>query len=102
MIIIKNNIIPFKGFKAITLWPFIFVRKGLSFGEIDLNHERIHGRQQLELALIGFYLIYFIEWIAKGYDYISFEIEAYKNEKNLDYLKNRKHYSMWKTKQATS
>jgi hypothetical protein len=43
MIIVKNNIIPFKGYKAITLWPFIFVRKECSFDEIDLNHELIHG-----------------------------------------------------------
>ena len=102
MITIKNSIIPFGRFKAITLWPFIFVKKGNRFNEVDLNHEKIHGKQQLELALIGFYLIYFIEWVAKGYRYVSFEREAYNNETNLDYLKNRKHYSMWKTKQAIS
>lgn len=96
MVIIKNNIIPFKGFKAITLWPFIFVRKGCSFNEIDLNHENIHGKQQLELLIIPFYIIYLIEWIIKGYRNISFEKEAYSNEYNLDYLKNRKHFSMWK------
>jgi hypothetical protein len=44
MLIIHNKLIPFKGFKAITLWPFIFVRKECSFNEIDLNHENIHGR----------------------------------------------------------
>ena len=42
MLIIHNKLIPVKGFKAITLWPFIFVRS--SFNEIDLNHENIHGR----------------------------------------------------------
>ena len=93
MVIIKNNIIPFKGFKAITLWPFIFVRKNCSFNEIDLNHENIHGKQQLELLVIFFYIIYVIEWIFKGYRKISFEIEAYKNEENLDYLKNREFFA---------
>jgi len=42
MIIIKNKIFPFKGFKAITIYPFIFTRSKLS--DIDKNHEEIHGR----------------------------------------------------------
>lgn len=96
MIIIRNKLLPFKGFKAITLWPFIFVRKDKPFNEVDLNHEYIHSAQQLELALIGFYFIYFVEWVAKGYRYVSFEREAYGNETNLDYLKTRKHYAWWK------
>lgn len=32
-----------------------------------------------------FYLIYFIEWIFKGYRGISFEREAYKNQHNNNY-----------------
>lgn len=91
MKIIYNNIIPFKGFKAITLWPFIFARKELS--DIDINHENIHGRQQLELLIIFFYIIYLIEWLFKGYRSISFEREAYQNESNLDYLKNRRWFN---------
>ena len=91
MKVISNHIIPFKGFKAITLWPFIFCRSEMT--EVDLNHENIHGRQQLELLLIGFYLIYLVEWIFKGYRRISFEVEAYDNENNLDYLKTRKKYA---------
>jgi hypothetical protein len=43
MIIIKNKFIPFKGYKAITIWPFIFVKSDLN--NVDLNHEKIHGRQ---------------------------------------------------------
>ena len=93
MKIIYNKIIPFKGYKAITIWPFIFVRKQLN--EISINHEEIHGKQQLELLIIPFYIIYFIEWIFKGYKNISFEKEAYANANNLDYLKSRKHYAQW-------
>lgn len=96
MKVIYNNIIPFKGFKAITLWPFIFVRNGYNFNDIDLNHEKIHGSQQLELFIIPFYLIYIIEWIFKGYRQISFEKEAYNNQYNKDYLKTRKYYAMWR------
>jgi len=40
MKIIYNKIIPFKGYKAMAIWPFIFARKKLS--EIDINHEKIH------------------------------------------------------------
>lgn len=94
MIIVRNKLLPFKGFKAMALWPFIFVRG--PFNQVDLNHEKIHGRQQLELGLILFYIIYFIEWVAKGYRYVSFEREAYSNENNLDYLKHRKWFAQWK------
>jgi hypothetical protein len=38
--IIKNNIIPFKGYKAISIWPLIFCRSDLN--SVDLNHEKIH------------------------------------------------------------
>ena len=92
--IVKNNIIPFKGYKAISIWPFIFCRSDLN--SVDLNHEKIHLAQQLELLVIPFYVIYLVEWIFKKYRNISFEKEAYSNESNLDYLKTRKHYSMWK------
>ena len=93
MIKIKNKIIPFKGYIAITIWPFIFYRANMN--NIDLNHENIHGEQQKELLIIPFYLIYLVEWIFKGYENISFEKEAYKNQNNLSYLNSRKRWSMW-------
>jgi len=55
-----------------------------------------------ELLFIFFYIWYLIEWvvrsiiywnISKAYRNICFEKEAYNNEKNLDYLKTRKHFS---------
>lgn len=51
MIQVVNNIIPFKGFLAITFWPFIFTHRKLY--DKDLNHEEIHGDQQLECLLVG-------------------------------------------------
>jgi hypothetical protein len=94
MIIIKNNLIPFNGFWAMTIYPFIFCRSKID--ETTLNHEKIHAKQQLELILIVFYLIYLIEWIFRGYRNISFEKEAYNNEKDFNYLKKRKLFGMWK------
>ena len=103
MKIIESSIIPFKGYLAITIWPFIFVRKGRQLTDISLNHEKIHGKQQVEMLLIFFYLLYIIEWFLKlfigngnAYRRISFEQEAYNFENNMKYLKNRKHYSWLK------
>ena len=95
MILIKNNIIPFKGYKAITLYPFVFY-KGSFPTFTTLNHENIHGRQQKELLIIPFYIIYLIEFLFKGYRNISFEKEAYGNASNSEYLKTRKWFSMWR------
>ena len=95
MKIVKNNIIPFKGYKAISIWPFIFCRSDLN--EIDINHESIHGEQQKELLIIVFYIIYLIEWIFKKYKNISFEKEAYAHENDLNYIEwIRKPYAMWR------
>ena len=55
MIVVRNTIIPFPGFIAITLWPFVFVRRQAwaRFTNNVMRHERIHGRQQVELLLVG-------------------------------------------------
>lgn len=101
---VYNKIIPFKGYKAITIWPYIFIRKNCkSYTEITERHENIHGEQQKEMLLIFFYLWCGIEYIIKliiynfdfnkTYHNISFEQEAYNNEQNKEYLLNRKHYS---------
>ena len=40
--IVKNNIIPFKGYKAMNLFGILFLRKPYSLSEKDINHEAIH------------------------------------------------------------
>ncbi|MCM1079094.1 MAG: hypothetical protein NC344_05635 [Bacteroidales bacterium] len=100
MIIIRNKIIPVKGFKCINLFGVLFVRKeyGMML-KADLNHEAIHTAQMRELLYVPFYVLYLIEWICrlflKGYAYrnISFEQEAYDNQFNFNYLNRRKYYS---------
>ena len=95
--VIINKIFPVKGFSAITIWPFIFARHELS--EKTMRHERIHYRQQIEMLLLLVYLWSGLEWVFriikyrnadKAYMNISFEREAYANENDSDYLKNRK------------
>lgn len=91
---------------AIALYPFILIRK-LDFKENKtlINHEKIHLKQQLELLLVFFYLWYFIEYLVrlafyrnhyKAYKNISFEKEAYCNEQDFNYTKNKTFWSFIK------
>jgi len=85
------------GIGGLAIFPFIFIPREESKGVPKLiNHERIHLRQQMELLFIGFIIWYFIELYRKGYRGVSFEKEAYQNQDNLDYLKNRKWFSFYK------
>jgi hypothetical protein len=105
IVIVFKYLIP-KGFRGITLFPFILL---FSTSEkqncVVLNHEKIHIRQQLELLILPFFLWYFFEflyrWVQykdkkKAYWNISFEREAYSNEKDLDYLKQRSFWNFLK------
>lgn len=84
--VIKTNILP-KGVVALTLFPFIFTRTKEA---VTINHERIHLKQQIEMLIIFFYLLYLFEWLTKGYHGICFEKECYLNESDMNYLKERK------------
>ena len=101
MKIIYNNIIPLPGFKAINLFGVLFVRKGCTMSESDINHEMIHTEQMKEMGYVLFYLWYLVEWLVKlarlgnsnkAYRAISFEREAYGNEKNLIYMTTREKF----------
>lgn len=87
-----------KNIIGITLCPFgIYVDDN---NIRTINHEKIHWQQQLELIVLPFYILYGLEYLIKliiygkdAYRNLSFEREAYANDKNLDYLKTRKHYA---------
>tara|TARA_A100000172_G_scaffold80137_4_gene68839 strand:+ start:1178 stop:1477 length:300 start_codon:yes stop_codon:yes gene_type:complete len=90
---------------AITIFPFIISKEKMSDG--TLNHETIHIQQQKELLVLGFYPLYFFYYLwgfikykdkQQAYYRIPFEQEAYENEQDLNYLKNRKLYSWRKFK----
>ena len=53
--VIFNDTIPFKGFIAMCLWPFIFVRNNAAshYNTVANNHEHIHAEQQKEMLLVG-------------------------------------------------
>ena len=102
MILIKGIKLP--KILGIALWPFVLVKTKTPEKTI-LNHERIHLRQQIEMLVLPFYVWYLLEWlillikhrnIDRAYRNISFEKEAYRNENNLHYLKNRPFWSFIK------
>ncbi|MDT0675609.1 hypothetical protein [Autumnicola musiva] len=106
MIVVVNKYLLAKGFKGVSLWPFIIVKySGYKGDEIFINHEKIHLRQQLELLIIPFYLWYTAEFLIrclqyknayKAYRNISFEKEAYQQEKDFSYLSRRNIWSFLK------
>lgn len=89
---------------AITLWPFIICRD--KSDTLMLNHEKIHIKQQTELLVVGFWILYVLNWLYnlirfkgdtyKAYMEIIFEREAYRNEKDLSYLNHRGLYAWTK------
>lgn len=101
----KIIIAPFLKVSAMALFPFILIKeKGMAGDAVLINHERIHLRQQAELLVIPFYLLYLLNYLFnllmyrshhKAYIHIVFEREAYANETNIDYLKQRK-WQAWR------
>lgn len=102
MIKVYNDIIPLKGFVALTMWPLLFIRKAAAwlFDKVAENHENIHGAQQREMLIVGatlavtlavcgcgwwslltlplFLYWYGVEWFVK-YCYYRNANTAYKN-----------------------
>ena len=99
MKIIRTKYIPLRGFSAINLLGILFVHPGIYLSQELVNHERIHTAQILEMGIIGFYVWYVVEWMVRllrrgnAYRKISFEREAYDNQRDLDYLQHRRHYA---------
>jgi len=104
-LIVSKYLIP-KGYRGMTLYPFVIIRNFLDKeNKVLLNHEKIHIRQQLELLILPFFLWYFLEYLLRlaqfknqnrAYRNISFEREAYTNENDMNYLKKRKIWSFFK------
>ncbi len=99
MIIIRNRYMPLPGFSAINICGVLFCRPGTYITTRLLNHERIHTAQIIEMGVVFFYLWYVVEWLVRlfhhgnAYMNISFEREAYSNERDLNYLKDRHHFA---------
>ena len=102
IVIVAKYLIP-KGYRGLTVFPFVFIKHAFDTeNKVLVNHEKIHIRQQLELLVLPFFLWYFVEYTVRllqyknanlAYRNISFEREAYANELNFDYLKSRRFFS---------
>lgn len=113
-----NKILPPSGFSAITIFNKLYRRdiyRDKPISKVTYNHESIHLQQELDfvfgcerLYILGgciFYVLYFIEWLIKAvlslftgfkiksYKSISFEQESYANQKDFNYLDNRKRFN---------
>lgn len=68
-----------------------------------VNHESIHLKQQAELLVVGFWILYLANWVFnivkykfdffEAYMNIIFEKEAYAKEEDFEYLKKRRPFS---------
>ena len=104
MKIVYNRIIPFgKQFLAINLFGVLFAQGPCD--RVTVNHEMIHTAQIKELWYLPFYIVYLLEWLwrliihrnyIKAYHAISFEREAYANQRDMNYLNNRKRFAFLK------
>jgi len=90
---------------AITLFGHVFTRYPERINKYVMNHELIHCRQQRELLYLPFFIIYGVEWLIKRFKYgnwqlayrnISFEKEAYANDRDLHYLNSRHLFGQWR------
>lgn len=118
MKVIISDYFPFHGYVAMALYKWILWRSEYDqklnehpFFERTFNHESIHEAQMRDyhnnIAIGGtiFYIIYFFDWLYKvlfkypfshrAYKNICFEREAFKYEKDLDYLEHREKFA-WK------
>jgi hypothetical protein len=77
------------GVAGIVLYPFVFVidknNKRL------VNHELIHIEQIKDCGVLKFYVLYLWYWIKHKFSYrnIPFEVEAYDNDEDFEYIKTR-------------
>ena len=88
--------------EGVTIYPFIFLKNKHEKYLSVYNHELIHIEQIKETFVIGFYPLYFLNFIynfckfknvTDAYVNIVFEKEAYVNMKYKNYLKYRRRYA---------
>jgi hypothetical protein len=92
----------FNYYTGLSFFVFIWISK-LTKDEVKLvRHEKIHFLQQVEMLFVFHWLLYAFFYLlsrSKGhghyvaYRYNPFELEAYTNEHDVDYLKTRKSFA---------
>lgn len=69
------------GTDAVTVWPFIFIKKEYANDQKLLRHERKHLEQWKRYWIVGFFPIYLYQFLRFGYKDMALEVEAREAEK---------------------
>jgi hypothetical protein len=65
ILIVSKYLVP-KSFRGLTVFPFVVLRERKAQDYLVLmNHERIHLRQQIELLVLPFFVIYGLDYLVK-------------------------------------
>jgi hypothetical protein len=92
----------FKSYSGFSFFIFIWIYAPLKKDPSLVRHEKIHFYQQVELLFFFHWLLYSMFYVAarlaghnheRAYRANPFEQEAYQQENNLNYLRDRKVYS---------
>lgn len=96
--------LPFLPAAGMAIFPFVLIKyQELKSDRQIMNHELIHLRQQMELLIIPFFILYLINYLVnlikyrnhdRAYRNILFEREAYSNDANYSYLSSRR-FGSW-------
>jgi len=91
---------PFLQVDGMALFPFILVKKAtFKQDAVLIRHETIHLKQAAELLVLPFYLLYLLNYLLNRFKYkthheaymnIVFEREAYRHEREVGYLRQRR------------
>src|SRR5680860_828037 len=72
----------YKNYVGLSLWPFIILKNDdLKDDIVLINHEKIHLKQQQELLIIFFYILYISEWLLRT----LFYLDSYKAYQNISF-----------------
>lgn len=92
--------------RAAAFFPFIIFRSEEEKIPQLINHEKIHFRQQIETAFVGFIIWSLLEMLyarlilrkssKESYLYLSSEQEAYRNQHDLSYLESRPFWAQFR------
>lgn len=105
LLIVRNKLIPPSSFKLLNLVGVVFTHLHTVLTAANIRHEYTHSLQQWETLIVGFYVIYVMQWIVnlvyygdakKAYKCICFELEANMSENDENYNNERKHFAWWK------
>lgn len=105
-------ICPWLKVSGMAIFPFILLKHAhLKNDEVIIRHETIHLRQELELLIIPFYILYLINYAInlwryrdhyQAYRNIIFEREAYTGEADITYLQKRPFWAWLRSARPTA